>query len=125
MNKNNPELKYTLNDCGCYVDGARGIYVAERVIYLANEHGADLSLTDKSKDVEYIWELEDEATNYMNEKFAVDGAYWGRTENGDWGLWATEMDASKRDHGNKAMAHLGYRFDWAIVTEAIAAAEGR
>jgi hypothetical protein len=37
-------------------------------------------------------EVEDEATEYMNEFFGVDGAYWGRSEQGDWGLWPEENE---------------------------------
>jgi hypothetical protein len=32
-------------------------------------------------------DLENEIDDYLNEKMAVDKAYWGRNENSDWGLW--------------------------------------
>jgi len=28
----------------------------------------------------------------MKEFFDVDGAYWGRSEGGDWGLWPIEEE---------------------------------
>lgn len=96
------DTKYTINDVGCYVDGSRGIYATDRIVEIANEHGAvivhdtncdghtDTCFESTYAGCEFGNEYENEATDYMNEHFAVDGAYWGRNENGDWGLWLSE-----------------------------------
>ena len=33
-------------------------------------------------------------TNKMGDQHAVDGHYWGRSDQGDWGLWLCEDDES-------------------------------
>lgn len=95
---------YTIEDCGCYVDGARGIYATDAIVAFANAHGANIvhdedcdNHADTSREstfagCEFAGDYEDEADAWMNEHYAVDGAYWGRNENGDWGLWATDED---------------------------------
>ena len=99
-------MKYTLEDCGCYVDSARGMYAVDRIVEFANEHGAEIKHDDNCdgcKDVEssfpsefgkclYSNSYEDEADEFMNDNFPVDCAYWGRNENFDWGLWKIEED---------------------------------
>lgn len=91
-------IKYTKADCGCYVDGARGIYAADEIVDIARAHGATIKHNDECKHEETCFssefagcefqnEYEDEATAYMEEAFPVDGASWGRNENGNWGLW--------------------------------------
>jgi hypothetical protein len=45
----------------------------------ATQHGADISCHPSD------WQAE--AEEYMNAEFPVEGAYWGRNKNGDWGLW--------------------------------------
>lgn len=91
---------YTRADCGCYVDGARGIYAVDAIIAFACDHGADIR-HDAQEDCdhaatcfdsdfagcEFACDYEDEATDYMNAHYSVDSAYWGRNEYGDWGLW--------------------------------------
>jgi hypothetical protein len=104
-------MAYTLTDIGCYVDGARGRYAVDRVVEIAEEHG--MPELDGCEDAECLrcaenahvagdgshteWalcmcanEIEDDATDYMEEHYGVDGCYWGRSEQGDWGLWPTE-----------------------------------
>ena len=95
---------YTLADVGCYVDGARGIYAIDRIVEIAEEHGMDVARCgdtdckhcaggddDDSDDswstCEWAGDIEDYIDDYMNESYPVDGAYWGRSEAGDWGLW--------------------------------------
>lgn len=76
---------YTADDAGCYVDGARGIYSSDAVVVFAEDHGmpkADATIPSI--------DLEDDADEYMNDHYPVDGYFWGRNENGDWGLWNTE-----------------------------------
>ncbi len=82
-------VKYSLNDVGCYVDGARGIYAVDAIYTFAWQHGFKPAFGEcfggrnKLSDYEYAGEIEDD----MNTQFGVDGAYWGRNEQGDWGLW--------------------------------------
>ncbi len=94
---------YSLADCGCYVDGAKGIYVTDDVVAFARDHGAEIVHDDDGNCVhdetcfksefggcEFSGEYEDEANEYMEATYGVDGASWGRNEQGDWGLWAHE-----------------------------------
>ena len=95
---------YTLEDCGCYVDGSRGIYATDEIVSFARSHGAEIDLhacltphaescfKSEFAGCEFAGEYEDEADAFMNERFAVDGASWGRSESGDWGLWACDED---------------------------------
>jgi len=84
---------YALKDVGSYVDSSRGIYVGERVQEIAAAHGWREERL--SSDSEFYHEAEDAATEYMNREQAVKGAYWGRNDNGDWGLWT--VDENPRD----------------------------
>ncbi len=96
--------------CGCYVDSVRGIYMVDAIVALAEAFGfkakgCEVSITDfcprchdgqhEAGDGSYTeWsrcqfagEVEDEATDYLNSEQSVEGCKWGRTEQGDWGLW--------------------------------------
>ena len=95
--------QYTLADVGCYVDGARGIYVVDRVVEIAEAHGMDMLKCDcDSCDVapehftwsacEFSGEVEDDCGLFMNDTFPAEGACWGRNDNGDWGLWTIEEE---------------------------------
>ncbi len=97
---------YTARDAGCYVDASRGIYTIDRIIAIARSHGmgepADCSEIEHCPadhtssgwaGCEFAGEVEDECDDYMNEHQTVDGHYWGRSEQGDWGLWEIEADA--------------------------------
>ena len=105
-------VTYTESDAGCYVDGSRGIYAVDRIVAIATEeHG--MSEPDGCDDEEcprcargeheagdgsrtewapclYSNEIEDDCDTYMNDHYPVDGHYWGRSEQGDWGLWPCE-----------------------------------
>jgi hypothetical protein len=92
---------YTPSDIGCYVDNARGIYMVDRIVEIANEHGANIQHECSQSDdhtfsmCPYSGEYWDEATDYMNEHYGVDNCYWGTSEGfGDWGLWAVMDDLS-------------------------------
>ena len=90
------EPEYTLSDVGCYVDSARGTYAIDRIYQIAKAHGyvvEDLNgkPTEEGDDFD-IGMFEDGCDDYMNNNFGVDGAYWGRSEQGDWGLWPIEED---------------------------------
>lgn len=87
--KRKPE--YTLDDVGCYVDGARGIYCIDAIVDIAQSHGMTY---DGGQDEAHEWsdEVENECDNYMNDNYGVEGAYWGRSEQGDWGLWEIEEE---------------------------------
>jgi hypothetical protein len=85
-------VEYTLNHVGCYVDSARGIYAIDAIARFAKSHGYDVrngmdQLPLMLSDYEFAGELEDEIDDYMNRQFDVEGAFWGRNESGDWGLW--------------------------------------
>jgi len=108
---------YTPSDVGCYADGSRGIYLTDFVVEFANDHGASITHNcddkvcegRKGDEVEPIGilchhdgigsflyctfdsEYGDEATNYMNEHYPVQGCYWGFID-GDWGLWTDSDD---------------------------------
>ena len=93
------ENTYTAADAGCWFDGSRGIHLIDAVVNMAVEahkmpypkcecdHGAYTF-----SECEFMGEIEDECDEFMNEHFSVDGHYWGRSEQGDWGLW--ECDES-------------------------------
>ncbi len=98
---------YTLANTGCYVDGARGIYAVDAIVGIAEEHGmptpegcedsicrrcgpqAD-SQASSWAFCEHAGEIEDECDAYMGAHHGVEGCYWGRNDNGDWGLWEGE-----------------------------------
>jgi len=98
-----PTGPYTTTDAGSYVDGAHGIYVTDGVVRIANAHGAtiahDTDCCERDETYgpsafagcEWIGDYEDQADAYMNDRYPVEGHYWGRFE-GDWGLWAIESD---------------------------------
>lgn len=88
--------KYTLDDCGCYADG---VYCIDAILSFAEDHGFELEPLDDGEqypeplsDYEWSDEVEDDIDEYMNNTYPVDDAYWGRNDNGDWGLWAIEDD---------------------------------
>lgn len=84
-------VKYSLADIGCYVDGARGRYMIDAIAGIAASHGFDhLPETGPVSGYEFANEVEDEIDSYMNKNYGVKGASWGRSEQGDWGLWKVE-----------------------------------
>jgi hypothetical protein len=84
---------------GCWFDCVRGIYIGEAIIMEAIAHGFDckeeLSALAGSQirltDYDYYHELTDAAEEFM-QKFAAEGYWFGFSEGGDWGLWASEQD---------------------------------
>lgn len=76
---------YSKTDCGCYLDGNRGIYLGESVQRWAKDHG--WTGERLQSDHEFYFDAWDEANAYMNENYPVENCYWGENENGDWGLW--------------------------------------
>ena len=95
---------YTHNDVGCYVDGVKGVYCFDDIVRLAESHGFEVKhVNDDHVHVETVFhsrfggcefaeEIENEASDYMNEHFPVEGCTWGRNENSDWGLWEVEEE---------------------------------
>lgn len=95
---------YSSKDAGCYVDSVHGIYAADAIVGFARAHGAKIahepseccdggdptSIFTEFSGCEFAHEYEDEADAYMEEHFQVDNHYWGRSEQGDWGLWECE-----------------------------------
>lgn len=112
MTTTKTDNQYTLEDIGCYVDGAKGIYVVDDIVRLAEGHGMKTpegcgdsacprcakndhvagcgSYTEWSR-CRSSHEVEDECAEFMNNKFPVDGALWGYSW-GDWGLWPDNED---------------------------------
>lgn len=92
--------RYTLDDIGCYVDGAHGIHAIDTIVCIAEDHGMPIpepwcacgDHPNEYAGCEYVDELEDECDEYMNDHHGVDGAHWGRSEQGDWGLWPSESN---------------------------------
>ena len=81
-------------DTGCWFDCARGIYIGEAVIDLAQQWGFEVSEDDEVNTLpegEFYNELTDEAELYM-QQFAPDGYYFGSNENSDWGLWSDDCE---------------------------------
>jgi hypothetical protein len=102
------ENLYTAEDVGCYVDGARGIYAIDAIVEFAESHGMADQTCDTSNHTheethddsrfagcEFAGEIEDEIDDFMNTTYPVNGAYWGRNENSDWGLWTIENEAAQ------------------------------
>lgn len=94
---------YTPEDAGCYVDSARGIYSTDFIVDFARNRGATITQNCECRHDDSHWasefascefanEYEDEADNYMNEHYPIEGHYWGRSEHGDWGLWPIDED---------------------------------
>jgi hypothetical protein len=82
----NTTVAYTLNDAGVYVDYSyqNADETSARVIGIAQDHG----FQPKPYDAEWISEVADEATAWMNDHFQVDGAYWAFDgDAGGWGLF--------------------------------------
>jgi len=80
------------HQAGCYVDSNKGQYVGEYVQEIANSRGwSQLGITGAAhEDYHEDWVAAEE---YL-QKFAPAGFHFGSTENGDWGLWAVEEEAS-------------------------------
>ena len=99
---------YTRSDVGCYVDNVHGIHMVDRIVDIANDHGANIQhecpqythSPRRPEDHTFSMcpnsgEYWDEATDYMNEHYGVDSCYWGTSEGfGDWGLWSVVDDLS-------------------------------
>jgi hypothetical protein len=95
---------YTRQDVGCYVDGARGIYSTDAIVECARNHGATIIHECKAEDhsdtcfesefagCEFANDYEDEANEFMEDRFPVEGCYWGRNDTADWGLWPIDVD---------------------------------
>ena len=102
---------FGMADAGCYVDEARGIYATDAIVEFARAYGAEIESCKVSANhphaetvmesefggCEFANEIEEYASNYMNTHYEVDGYYWGRNENGDWGLWNVEEDEREDD----------------------------
>lgn len=96
------KVKYDVGDAGCYVDGARGIYATDAIVTFAREQGATIVHDDTDctheetafesefGGCEFADEYEDQATAFMDDGYSVEEHYWGRNENGDWGLWPAD-----------------------------------
>lgn len=84
------EAPYTRKDIGRYVKDA----TPQTIYNFAQDHGLIWDALEEEEMPEYTARLkkfedeaEDFATEYMEENFGVEGAFWGRNEHGDWGLW--------------------------------------
>lgn len=88
----------TAKDAGCWVDGARGIYMGERVIFLARQWGwepdmsewSEKDFTPDADDPEIYDAAIDAAEEYLN-TIAPEGYYFGFDGDGaGFGLWARD-----------------------------------
>jgi len=89
-----PRKMLTEDYAGCWFDCARGRYIGEEVIDVAESMGMEITPEDqcnRTVDGEYYHELWDEAEEYM-QQFAPDDYYFGSNEAGDWGLWEIEEE---------------------------------
>lgn len=94
--------KFSLQDCGCYVDGLHGIYMLGMVARFAEGLGwippETCNCSEcKGGPVKYVYcefvpDMWDEIESYLNEHYEVEGAYWGPSEQSDWGLWPIEEE---------------------------------
>lgn len=77
---------YTLKECGCYGDSAKGIRLGTHIQKFAQEHGwkGEPCLTPENEEYDCATE---EAIGYLNARYKVERAEWGYSENGDFGLW--------------------------------------
>ena len=92
---------YGEKEAGCWFDCSRGIYIGEKVIDTAIDHGW-VPLNEEGKpyagtitvDAEWYHELWDEAEEFM-QQFAAEGYSFGTSEwGGDWGLWQHEEEGN-------------------------------
>lgn len=90
-------------ELGPYVDSALGIYMTDAIVGFARAHGAtiqhapgcdhaDTAFSSEFGGCPWVGEYEDLADAYMTDHHPVEGAYWGRSEIGDWGLWPVEEE---------------------------------
>jgi len=97
------KVTYQRSDAGCYVDSVRGIYAVDSIVEFAESHGFLVVLNkcdcqsppishSRASECAFSDGIEDEATSFMNDNFPVDGHFWGRNDNGDWGLWESESE---------------------------------
>lgn len=76
---------------GCYFDSARGQYVGQAVIELAESLGMTPE-EERTPEHEFYYEAWEDAENWLN-RFHSDAAhFWGCTENGDFGYWKIEEE---------------------------------
>ena len=85
-------IQYTLDDIGCYFDGAYGFeHNGLRLLMMAGAHGFDwtpIEVDNPSDDAyeEFIEEVND-AETFLNEHTTrPDNTHWS-WEDGDFGLW--------------------------------------
>jgi hypothetical protein len=77
---------YTLKDVGVYADGVHGYaYIGLRAQEIALDHGWGGPI-ERDAGADGFDEAADEATEYMNQHYGVEGASW-RFHEGDWGLF--------------------------------------
>lgn len=91
MTKKFPPMNF---DTGCYFESARGQYIGQAVIQLAENCGMmfseDEDEENKTPYGEFYHELWEMAENYLNSHVADDGFFFGSNESGDWGYWKNE-----------------------------------
>jgi hypothetical protein len=82
-------VEYTINDVGCYFDGAFGFeFNAGRIIDLAIEHGyAPHFQAENGEDEDALAYEMESAEEYLNEMTdRPDSTFWS-WQDGDFGLW--------------------------------------
>lgn len=88
-------MKVTRDDIGVWYDSARGIYIGEEVINLAEQCGFKPKARRPRRGWsrhEFYWEIVQEAEDFLNDHIAPPGTYFGFHPDGDgcWGLWLIE-----------------------------------
>ena len=78
-------------ETGCYFDSARGIYIGQAVIELAESLGMSPE-EERTPEHEFYCEAWEDAENWLNRFHSDNNHYWGSNENGDFGYWEIETD---------------------------------
>lgn len=94
---------------GCYFDSARGMYIGQAVIELAESFGMPTE-TERTPEHEFYCEAWDDAENWLNSHVAKDGFFFGSSESGDFGYWKSTqynyiIDLDERDEFNAHVEH--------------------
>lgn len=74
---------------GCIFDSARGQYIGQAVIELAELCGMTIE-DERTPEHEFYFEAWDDAENWLNSHIATQGFYFGSNESGDFGYWRTD-----------------------------------
>lgn len=78
----------TAEDAGCWVDGHWGWRGSMRVVSIAHDFGWQAyTAAPLDEEDEFIYEIADEAEQWMNDEVAPEGYSFG-WHDGEWFLWS-------------------------------------